>query len=284
MTKAQLEERLEQVIHTLRLTRAAIALARLRYTRKAKKARRLDDKAEELRHEAHRARRQGYRQRADRLGAKATIVEANAAKAHAGKRKQIGKVKRLRQKKDGLEQTEREFEARLKELKAKLAAKSRPRVSGNKVTGGKNREARLQVALLTAARNCASGRRDNFYSMYGSYDVDHCLTGPARGHRDDCSSFGTSAYKSCDCPDPNKTGYTAGYTGTLVAHGIPVSREYARRHAGVAVIFGSGTGHHVEWSIGDGTEHTIGHGSAPVDMGTFDLLPGPVRFFRFPLS
>jgi hypothetical protein len=281
---AQLGARLEGVTHALRLTRAALVLARRRYTAKAKKARRLEEEAEELWRKARAARKEGHPALADRLGDQATAIEALALKAHAGKRKQIGKVKRLTQKKLGLAATKEELEAEIKRVKAAMAAKQKPTVSGNKVTGGKNAEARLQVALLTAARKCADGTRDNFYSQTGDYDVFHCLTGPQRGHRDDCSSFGTSAYWSAGCPDPNRANWGSGYTGTLVAHGRPVSRDYARNHAGVAVIFGDGPGHHVEWSIGDGTEHTIGHGSSPVDMGTFDLLPGTVRFFAFNLN
>lgn len=284
---AQLGSQLDGVVHSLHLTNAALALARSRYTRKAKRARRLDEKANALRDESKKARKK-HPALADRLGSQATEMEALALQAHAGKRKQIGKVKRLNQKKHGLQVTRAELEARIKEVKAKQDLKQKPQVRGNKVVGGgktpKAAEARLQVALLTAARNCADGKRDNFYAQVGDYDVSHCLTGPPRGHRDDCSSFGTSAYKSCGCPDPNKANWGSGYTGTLVANGRPVSREYARNHAGVAVIFGDGPGHHVEWSIGDGTEHTIGHGSAPVDMGTFDLLPGTVRFFAFDLN
>ena len=63
------------------------------------------------------------------------------------------------------------------------------------------------------------------------------------------------------------------------SHGRAVTRHHASTHAGCAALFGPhGATHHVEWSLGDGSEHTVGHGSAPVDMGSFDLLSGPVQF------
>ena len=145
-------------------------------------------------------------------------------------------------------------------------------------------EQRLRVCQLQSARNCSTGKRRNFYSQSGPYDVDHCLTGPPYGHRDDCSSWFASVYKSCGLPDPSGSGYGSGYTGTLVANGHQISRGEARNTPGAAVIYGTGVGHHVEMAVGDGSEHTTGHGSAPVDAGTFDLLSGPVRFFKYDLK
>ena len=138
--------------------------------------------------------------------------------------------------------------------------------------------------MLASAARCAKGRRPNFYSQVGAFDVQHCMSGPSRDHRDDCSSWFASVFWSCGLPDPNGTGYTGGWTGTLASHGKQISREEAKRTPMAAVLYGSAPFHHVEAAIGDGTEHTIGHGSAPVDMGSFDLLPGPVQFRKYPHS
>ena len=138
--------------------------------------------------------------------------------------------------------------------------------------------------MLTSAARCAKGTRTNFYSQVGAFDVQHSISGPSRDHRDDCSSWFTAVYWSCRWPDPGGTGYTGAYTGYLGTHGKEISREEAKHTPMAAVLFGSGTFDHVEAAIGDGTEHTIGHGSGPVDMGSFDLLPGPVEFRKYPHS
>jgi hypothetical protein len=82
-------------------------------------------------------------------------------------------------------------------------------------------------------------------------------------------------------PDPNGNNYQGGYTGTLGTHGQKISRDEAKRTPGAAILFGTYPHHHVEMSLGDGSTTTVGHGSAPVDRGTFDLLPGPKTYRRY---
>jgi hypothetical protein len=151
------------------------------------------------------------------------------------------------------------------------------KVSGNRVTGGKPSE-RVLAAAKASARLSASGQRHSFYSQTGAWDISHGITGEPWGHRSDCSSWFTAMYWSAGLPDPNRNGYQGGYTGTLVAHGTPISRERARHTPGAAVLFGPPPCHHVEMAVGDGSENTIGHGSAPVDYGTFDLLNDEKHF------
>jgi hypothetical protein len=206
-------------------------------------------------------------------------LEERSMNAHSKAQEWISRIKALKQREEDLDNTEERLRARL----AKLQEEKGAQIKGDRVTGG-SAEKRLQMCMLASAANCRGGKRANFYSQVGAFDVDHCLSGPSRSHRDDCSSWFTSVYRSCELPDPNGTGYTGGYTGTLGNHGKQISREEAKHTPMAAVLFGSSPFHHVEAAIGDGTEHTIGHGSGPVDMGTFDLLSGPVQFRKYPHS
>jgi hypothetical protein len=233
---------------------------------------RRQEKADEL-------RKKGQPEKAAELDLEGMKLEAQSMNAHGKALEWISKVKQLKQRQEGLEDTEETLRARLEKLREQKG----PKVKGNKVVGG-TPEKRLQVCMLTSAARCAKGTRSNFYSQVGSFDVHHSITGPSRNHRDDCSSWFASVYWSCGLPDPNGAGYRSGFTGTLADHGKQISREEARNTPGAAVLFGTGDFHHVEAAIGDGTEHTIGHGSGPVDMGSFDLLSGPVQFRKYPHS
>lgn len=233
------------------------------------------NKAVLLREEADKLRKKKPAEAAI-LNKKADKLEAQSEHAHVKAEQVIGKIKRLIQERDDLEVTAERLKARIRKLAPKC------QVKGNKVIGGDWRK-RLQTAMLTSAARCKAGARANFYSQTGAYDAKHCITGPAHTHRDDCSSWYASVHWSANMADPHRSNWTSGWTGTIVQYGIQISREEARHTPGAAVVFGDGPGHHVEMAIGDGTEHTIGHGSAAVDMGTFDLLgPGEtVRFYKF---
>jgi hypothetical protein len=275
----KIRARLSKIGHSLALTNVALAGARRRYKKQHERSERLRRQARAAERLADQLRHEGKPKRAAAEDATAAQLEARATAAKAASRVTLGQVKRLNQKSKGLAQTRQQLEDRLHQI----IASSRPKVDGNNVTGG-TPEQRMQTALLTAAARCAHGERPNRYSQLGTFSARYCITGEPYGYRTDCSQFGISAFHSIGAPDPVHSNWTAGWTGSIVQLGEEVSRDYARNHAGVAVVFGDGPGHHVEWSIGDGTEHTIGHGSAPVDMGTFDLLPGTVRFFKFPLA
>lgn len=232
------------------------------------------EKAVELRQQADKLRAK-HPEQAAQLNRQANKREAQSQHAASKARLQLGKVKRLNAEIKDLDATKERLQARIKKLAPK------PKVKGNKVVGGNWRQ-RLQLAMLTSAARCHSGARHNFYSQAGYWDIKHAITGPSPGHRDDCSSWFTSIYWTCNLADPNGTNFAYGFTGTIVENWKPISRAEARNTPGAAVIFGSGSGHHVEMAIGDGTEHTVGHGSDPVDMGTFDLLRDEVRFFAPP--
>lgn len=154
------------------------------------------------------------------------------------------------------------------------ACKTPLRVRGNTVTGGKPRE-RLVAAAKEAARRSANGTRHSFYSQAGAWTVGYGITGEPHGYRSDCSQWVTSIYHSCGLPDPNHLNYSGGYTGTLGAHGKAITRSQLK--PGDVVLYGHWPHHHVEMYVGLG-DRTIGHGSAPVDAGTVDLLSGEKHY------
>ncbi len=206
-------------------------------------------------------------------------LEAQSMNAHAKAQEWISKVKQLKQRQEDLDNTEEMLLARLEKLREQRG----PKIRANKVVGG-SPEKRLQICMLASAARCAKGKRPNFYSQVGAFDVQHCLSGPSRDHRDDCSSWFASVFWSCGLPDPNGTGYTGGVDRDARHPWEADQPRGGEAHADGGGAVRSAPFHHVEAAIGDGTEHTIGHGSAPVDMGSFDLLPGPVQFRKYPHS
>jgi hypothetical protein len=157
-------------------------------------------------------------------------------------------------------------------------------IEGNVAKGGSPFERWLAVQNASVA-NCATGKRRNFYSMSGSWNIKHPITpGEAYGERSDCSQTVTAWAKAAGLPDPNGARYTGGYTGTL-QQGNNGWREVSFSHMVKAkkpafLIYGSGTGHHTEgWcpvvnANGQivNANRTAGHGSAPVDHGLPDLF------------
>lgn len=267
----KLRKRLSAVLHALGVTNTSLTGARnnwLRLHDAANKAETRQHKAQKRADNLRKTRpTKAARQdkRAVRFGQKKQRV---AAKAQT----EVAHVKRLTRKAKGISNNVEDIRAEIRKLKGDV------KIAGNKATGGTDRERLFKVALQAAA-NCASGSRPNFYSQYGAWDVDHCITGEAHGHRSDCSSWVTSAYKSCGLADPNGTSYTGGYTGTLVTHGTRFYDE-SKLQPGDLIIYGSGAGHHVEMYVGPGNR-TVGHGSAPVDFGIVHLLPGPITFVSY---
>lgn len=135
-------------------------------------------------------------------------------------------------------------------------------VRKNQVRGG-TAEARLLFAMEYAHRIFRLE-----YSEAGSWIKGYGLTNVPGGHgyRTDCSWWYTMLRYACGLQGPSLAG---GYTGTILTEGKEVSRHYAENHAGVAVVYGSGTGFHVAMSTGHGPT-VYQHGVPEVDTGTFD--------------
>lgn len=164
----------------------------------------------------------------------------------------------------------------------------RPKVEleNNRTVGGTFRD-RWQLSNLTAVQCCSTGRRRNAYSQTGEPDIWHPYgPGPAAGRRDDCSSYTTSQARATGADDPNGLSFSGqGFTGTLVgAHGrwkeVSLSEMMAAGQG--YIVYGEGTGHHVECYCPSESDpfRTVGHGSPPVDFGTVHLF-GTGEFERY---
>jgi len=147
-----------------------------------------------------------------------------------------------------------------------------------KVTGGTFAE-RWRLSNLTSVECCTRAHRRNSYSQAGSPDIWHPYgPGPDAGRRDDCSSYVTSQALATGAGDPNNQGFNgAGFTGTLIGESngwkeVDLDRMIAAGQG--YVVYGSGSGHHVEAYCPSESDRlrTVGHGSAPVDFGTVHLF------------
>jgi hypothetical protein len=274
---ARIRGLLKQLAEKLGLDQVQLARARRRYAANRKRAFKAHNQQVKCQGRADDLRATGgggseggyYKAQVEREDKRALRYGHVAFKNHQRAQFWLGRIKTLVQQIHGLEVKQSDLEAERQKL-------SKVTIKGDKATGG-SRRGRLKAVALASAAACASGKRPNFYSQVGAFDANHCITGPAYGHRDDCSSWFASVYRSAGLADPSGQRFTAGWTGTLVANGTQISEP----EIGCAVIYGSGSGHHVEMYVGPGNE-TIGHGSAPVDAGVIDLFgDGQYRFFKY---
>ncbi len=99
----------------------------------------------------------------------------------------------------------------------------------------------------------------------------------------DCSSKVTLNYNWADAPDPNKTGYRSGYTGTLIRAGKPVN--LAQIVPGDVAVYGPYDGVHAGTVVVAGPDPILeshGRPGQPVFVRNSVLLSlGDVRWFRY---
>jgi hypothetical protein len=205
-------------------------------------------------------------------------LHSKAYKEHGRAQWKLGKIKEYQQRIKKLKENESIVRANLEKYKKEHGVY----IEGNSVKGGNARE-RLKVALEEAELNCRNGDQHNYYSMSGGWDIKHCIENMPYGLRFDCSSFATGIHWSCGLSDPNGLHYAGGYTETLAAHCEKISRSEVK--VGDFVIYGHYPGgtHHVEVVLDPAREITIGHGSAPIDRGVFNLFgDGDYAFYRNP--
>ena len=220
---------------------------------------------------ADRQRREGNLENAARQDRKATRRQVKADKARSFARIKVGRIKVLKRHVLKLDRLADKAREEIEKEKAKNRVTVHP--AKNQVTGG-SPKARFRAAALTSSKRCLTGKRVNFYDQSGSWNVDKVFTGEDYDERSDCSQWLTSVCKAANLPDPNGTNWTGGYTGTQVGghNGWHQCSESELRAAGFGyVVYGTGTGFHVEAYVGPG-DLTIGHGSAPIDPGVIDLL------------
>lgn len=277
---SQLRERLEALARSLGVNRALLGRARRRtktFRERAEANEAKQTKAQEKADGFRLARAAVKAERQDRIAAR---CEHRAARSRAKEAYWRGKVKVRLQRVRGLKVKQAALEA---ELAAELK-KHKVTIKGNKATGGTAGQ-RWRAVCKASVANCASGRRRNFYSMSGAWDIDSVIVpGEEYGQRSDCSSTVTGWALAAGLPDPNGADWSGGYTGTLVGEHNgwrQVSRPAMVKKGWGYVVYGGGVGYHVEAYIGP-DDRTAGHGSAPVDFGVIDLFgDGDYRCFIY---
>ena len=99
----------------------------------------------------------------------------------------------------------------------------------------------------------------------------------------DCSAFVTLCYNWSGAPDPNGLGYNGtGYTGTLLGHGTPITKEQAL--PGDIIVYGPGTGWHTALIVEAGPDPlTVSHGEQgdPNYIRVSQDGRQPQRYLRF---
>jgi hypothetical protein len=271
----KMKKRLEQVVKKMGNLEHRLEVATQEYHQHRDVAHEANVAKKQLRHQADKVRIT-HPTRAAKIDKEAAAAKERATRHHNKAIFKRGKVKEYQQRIHNLGVNQEKIIANIHKYQKEHGVT----VHGNQVTGGTPRQ-RLKVALETAAHNCATGHQHNFYDMEGGWDIEHVLTHMSSDKRFDCSSFATGIHKACGLPDPNGTNYTGGYTGTLMSHCELISR--AEVQVGDFVIYGSYPGHHVEVVLDPTHEITIGHGSAPIDRGVFNLFgDGNYGFYRNP--
>lgn len=277
---AKLKAALAAVAKSLGIQTALRARATRRMTARHVEQKHAEKQAAAARETADKLREKGHKAKAERKDAKALRLDAKAVRA---KNKAIV----WRQRAKVYTQRIHDLNVRQDDLVADLAKWEEthgPHIGKDgKVAGAANPgEAAIFAAKYIAAM-CAANKRPNYYSMTGGgFNVTHPLRrgsqraiGQVPYERSDCSVFVTEVCWAARLPDPNGATYKGGYTGTLVEEHNgwrEVSEAVMRRKGWGFVIYGSGTGHHTEFYVGEGGSMTIGHGSAPVDPGVIDLF------------
>ncbi len=276
----KLKERLAKAKENLNGHQLRLARARRRYKANRKRAyvaHRKQIKAQEVADKAGRYGPDENQALAAREIQAAYRHSHVAFKNHGRAQYWLGVIKKEARAVHKISQTVEGIEAEAKKL--------RPKVVGNKVEGGTPKQ-RWFLSCLTSVANCSNGKRRNFYSQEGAWDIDHELVGgPEYGERSDCSSTVTGWAKAAGLGDPNGANWTGGFTGTLISESNgwkEVSLEAMRKKGWGFIVYGEGDGHHTEAFTPSqaSPDRTSGHGSAPVDFGTVFLF-GPSEFQRY---
>lgn len=134
----------------------------------------------------------------------------------------------------------------------------------------KSEETTLRDRIVRIAEQSMTSRTGHrYYSQAGALTTDPTAKAP---NRSDCSQWVRAVYLRAGAPDP----------GTWTGEQYAKSRRTSRPKPGDLVLFPRGSGRtHVELFVGPG-KRTIGHGSAPIDYGTADMLGGgEYRTFDF---
>lgn len=123
------------------------------------------------------------------------------------------------------------------------------------------------IGIITAHAHAYQGRMQ--YCNYGS--LSSCSRRwnwppyPDVPRNTDCSGYVTWVYYQAGLGDPNYNGYRGGYTGTLVAHGIPV-RPNGPLQVGDLIFNGPSASNTTHVSIYIGHGLSSGHGTFGIQI------------------
>lgn len=268
----KLKKQIEALLNRFRTEERRRAVAQHKWQVNHEKAVREHHKQKEAEHAAIKAAKEHHPKLAEAENAKAARCRHRAAKAHARATYFVGKVKEFSQ---GVLDLESRIELKKAKLK-KLEERGVHFVSKNRVAGGSAKD------RLAFCMHYSELHGSQFYSQTGSLDLKHGLTGPSAGHRHDCSSWADSMFFSADLKDMVGDDFLENvWTGNEAEHGEPIAE--AQLDTGCAIFYGTAPFHHVELKDGPMSEsdHTVGHGSPPIDRGVVALLPGPRAYRRY---
>jgi hypothetical protein len=165
----------------------------------------------------------------------------------------------------------------LREAIQRRKARDKPHVVDHRYVRGGREEERQLYAMRIAHKEFALGYLESTIDWLDGYALTNVPNPSADKHRTDCTWWGLDLKLVCGLGHLIK-GFPR-YTGSILDKGKEVSREYAEKHVGVFVVFGSGTAFHAGLSTGNGP-NIYQHGTAPVEKGTFDQF-GPAVEVRY---
>jgi hypothetical protein len=267
-----LQEQIEHLGRHIRGDEGQLVIVQNKWQRAHDNAHKFHKEQKELEHAAVHAGKEHHPKLSRKLSLEAQHHSQRAFIAHRRALFFIDRAKGITADIHQLHETEDQKEQKLHELEARGAH----RVGQERIAGGTPKE-RLALAM-----HLSEEHGSQYYSQVGTLDLKHGITGPAAGHRHDCSSWADSMFYSAGLQDMIRAHFAENvWTGNESEHGESIVES--QLDTGCAIFFGTAPFHHIELKNGPMSEGpwTTGHGSAPIDRGTTTLLSGPRTFRRY---
>lgn len=173
---------------------------------------------------------------------------------------------------------------KLKEVLLRKKKRNKPHVAAPNMVRGKADTLRQKEKLVLYAMRIAHKEFRLYYRDGGSMPGDRWALTNVIGDwlRSDCSLWDGDVFITCGLGDVLFKGRTIRFTGTALEAGTVCTREYAEKHVGCGVIWGSGSAFHMGLSTGKGP-WVYAHGRPPISKDHFDVFgPGvEVRYRKY---
>lgn len=272
----KLKDALSKVTAAVGATLGDLAAAQKRWHQLHDDAHRNRNKSLALLDEAARLEEHGHSRKAKRARARAARKQRKADKIHVKMSEELLRVRRLKAKRDNLQDREAYLEKKIAEAQSSHGLS----VEGNYVKG----EAPIGTKAMFAWHIRAASGIGFRYSQAGAFLSGLFITGEPSGSRQDCSQAVIAARHSAGASKSPSGSWTSGFTGSIADHGIKISQGQARLTPGSSCEWGVYPYHHIEDMEGDGTGNTMGHGSPPYDRGSDNLLGPANAYYKFDLN